>query len=606
MSKKTNKRSVVPLSVQWIMEGQALIEEHPLFGQLSVHQDIREMRPTDKNSSAYITRAGWLILNKNKRHTPPEWAYCIAHLLLHLGLGHTNPDKVSKAVDLRLWNIACDIYVTKFLQDIKLPGAPEEAILLESFPGSLRNEQTIYDYLSQHREQAERYQVLGTRSPDLNDIFDLEDIWDTHSWRRNYKDYFEQDFAHALQYSVKSVLQSAANAEILSEYNTRSRQAANWFINSFPLLGGLAAHFKVIEDSVYCQRQEIQIAAVNVERQEIYVNPAAGLSDEELRFVLAHEYLHAGLDHANRAKGRDPYLWNIACDYVINGWLEEMKVGRMPEGGLMYDEQLKGMSAEEIYDELVRNIRISRKLMTFRGYGKGDVIGMDDRPHGSVNLDDFCRNALMQGLEYHLSGHRGLLPSALVEEIRALAMPPIPWDVKLAQWFDDFFAPLEKHRTYARPSRRQASTPDIPRPRYFLDDTQTAGRTFGVVIDTSGSMSPTDIGLALGAIASYADAKDVPKVRVIFCDARAYDQGYLSPEEMAGRVEVTGRGGTVLQPGIDQLENAKDFPQDGPILIITDGEIERDLVIKREHAFLLPIGHTLPFRPRGKVFYYEK
>ena len=139
-----------------------------------------------------------------------------------------------------------------------------------------------------------------------------------------------------------------------------------------------------------------------------------------------------------------------------------------------------------------------------------------------------------------------------------------------------------------------------------MDDTQTDGRTFGVVIDTSGSMSAKDIGIALGAVASYADAKDVPKARVIFCDAQAYDMGYLAPEEMAGRVEVTGRGGTILQPGIDKLEKAKDFPKDGPILIITDGEIERNLTIHHEHAFLLPAGHTLPFRPKGKVFYYEK
>ena len=147
--------------------------------------------------------------------------------------------------------------------------------------------------------------------------------------------------------------------------------------------------------------------------------------------------------------------------------------------------------------------------MTFRGYGKGDIIGVGERKNGSVSLDDFCKNALMQGLEYQISSGRGFIPAGLIEEIRALAMPPIPWDVKLAKWFDDFFAPIEKHRTYARPSRRQASTPDIPRPRYFIDDTQTEGRTFGVVIDTSGSMSAKDIGIALGAIASYADAKDV-------------------------------------------------------------------------------------------------
>ncbi len=113
------------------------------------------------------------------------------------------------------------------------------------------------------------------------------------------------------------------------------------------------------------------------------------------------------------------------------------------------------------------------------------------------------------------------------------------------------------------------------------------------------------IGYALGAIASYAAAKDVPFARVVFCDACAYDAGYLAPEDIAGRVQVKGLGGTVLQPGVDLLESAADFPKEGPILIITDGEIEKSMIIKRKHAFLIPKGKRLPFRPRGDVFYFS-
>ena len=109
----------------------------------------------------------------------------------------------------------------------------------------------------------------------------------------------------------------------------------------------------------------------------------------------------------------------------------------------------------------------------------------------------------------------------------------------------------------------------------------------------------------MGAAASYAAAKDVPFVRIIFCDAEATDAGYMAPEDIAGRVEITGRGGTILQPGIDALEKAKDFPPSGPILVITDGYIEDNLKIRRKHAFLIPNGNRLPFRPKGKVFYME-
>jgi len=108
-------------------------------------------------------------------------------------------------------------------------------------------------------------------------------------------------------------------------------------------------------------------------------------------------------------------------------------------------------------------------------------------------------------------------------------------------------------------------------------------------------------GKALDTIASYSIARDVPFVRVIFCDAVAYDAGYLAPEELLTKVKVRGRGGTVLQPGIQLLEAAQDFPKDGPILIITDGQCDR-LAIKRQHAFVLPQGAKLPFVPKGEVF----
>ena len=94
-------------------------------------------------------------------------------------------------------------------------------------------------------------------------------------------------------------------------------------------------------------------------------------------------------------------------------------------------------------------------------------------------------------------------------------------------------------------------------------------------------MCSSQIGLALGAIASYAVSKDVPYVRIIFCDAEATAAGFLAPEDIAGRVEITGRGGTILQPGVDALERAKDFPLSGPILIITDGYIEENLKVKK-------------------------
>jgi hypothetical protein len=96
----------------------------------------------------------------------------------------------------------------------------------------------------------------------------------------------------------------------------------------------------------------------------------------------------------------------------------------------------------------------------------------------------------------------------------------------------------------------------------------------------------------------------VSAVRVIFCDARPHDNGWMHPFDIGGRVRVRGRGGTVLQPGVDLLLAAPDFPKDGPVLVITDGWTDR-VRVSREHAFLIPAGATLPVPPRGPVFRFS-
>ena len=81
-----------------------------------------------------------------------------------------------------------------------------------------------------------------------------------------------------------------------------------------------------------------------------------------------------------------------------------------------------------------------------------------------------------------------------------------------------------------------------------------------------------------------------------------------SPSRLSSAVTVKsarGRGGTVLQPGAELLEKAQDFPKEAPLLIITDCECDRLDLFGRDHAFLVPRGRSLPFPPKGPVFYLE-
>lgn len=602
-------------------EGYMRVYVHPLFSPLARTCLFNRSQYDDNlctpDGYAVVTNNGDIYINPHQLLEPDEWMYILAHCLLHLGLGHFRVH-----ADSLRWNIACDRVVACFLQEFKFGKRPDAMDV--PIDSGTRDEDKLYTQLlkSNLNENLQVYTTAASWQEDI--IFEPE----RKRWNNQVPDWealFGRGLANAVAHVVLDV-SGAHNTE--RKLDSDSERTKAWFLNHFPLLGALAVAFKVIEDPRICHQMNISVAAVDAEAGKIYFNPAAfddswdkQQREDEFRFVMAHELLHVALRHHARRQGREPFLWNVACDYVINEWLVEMQVGAMPKFGLLYDPELKGLNAEAIYEKITTDMRMYRKrpsikrklyrsFTTFRGKGGCDIL--DGSIPGwwatgdGISLDDFYRRALAQGFQYHCSTGRGTIPAGLIEEIMAVGRPPIPWDVELAKWFDAHFPPLETYRTYARPSRRQASTPDIPRPRYVKQPLDEMSRTFGVVLDTSGSMSRPLLAKALGSIASYAIARDVPHVRVVFCDAHAYDEGYMSPEDIANRVRVKGRGGTVLMPGIRLLEQAEDFPDKGPILIITDTECDR-LTIKggRDHAYLVPKGKRLPFPSAAPVFYVE-
>ncbi|WP_431954643.1 vWA domain-containing protein [Nocardia lijiangensis] len=561
-----------------------MVRAHRAFAYLPGRLYELDPRQTPPEVWARIVGAG-VAYHPKRRAESAEWAWVFAHCLLHAGFGHLDPRGVDPAnivteIDLsESWSIdkaephpayraACCAVVDQYLATMKIGRRPIE------FPGT--------PSLSDEHAAAARWRDSAVPAEYRRD--DPPDFLISGAAAAERAD-DPGRFATGIAAAARDAL-TVAGGEPTPEGRRPQRAwdaALSWFVSSYPLLGALAAGMTLVADADLARGWDIAIAAVNAEAAEIYVNPLAGLTQQEWRFVLAHEMLHAALRHGERTAWRDPYLFNIACDYVVNGWLVELGVGVMPEG-LLYDPELKGCSAEEVYDRIAVDLRRLRKLATLRGRGRGDVLG-EPLPHSGgvgrfVDLDEYYRNALSTGLAYHLNSGRGYVPAALEQAIRAMDQPPLPWDAQLAHWFDEH---------------------DIPRPAWVRPEEATRLPTFGVVLDTSGSMDAALLGKGLGAIASYALARDVPRARVVYCDAAAYDAGYLPVEEIARGVRVRGRGGTVLQPGVRLLERADDFPAGGPILIITDGACDV-LRVRHEHAYLIPAGSSLPFRPYGPVF----
>jgi predicted metal-dependent peptidase len=552
---------------------------------------------------------GVVFLNPNvpgqSERTMEEWQYILAHQLGHLALNHAERGQALERVP---WNIASCSAVDDLLRKLRLGTPPAD--YNGDYGFASQNEEEIYEQIVTDPRLAPPLVTFAGHG--RHDMVSTQ-YKVTNYQRKSYgaRPSYEVLFAEGIRWAVHRAVETAADIQTGERPNRWQplEQARQWVMNHMPLLGPLAAQIRVIADAELCDRMDIGIAAVNEFLGEIYFRPDRGLTPPEILFVYVHELLHVALLHGTRLQGRNPEIWNFACDFVINGWLIEMGIGQAPRMGLLYDPRLQNRSSEEVYDLLAADRKQCRGLRGLRGklgdilYGSGALaIRRDDM----TTMDDIVRRCMAAGLACQEIG-RGFAPLGLLEEIKSLFTPPVPWDVDLARWMDAHVPLLrDPLRTYARASRRQSSTPDIPRPARYIPQEWKDACTFGVVMDTSGSMDRVTLGRALGAIASYSEARDVPAVRLVMCDASPYDRGMVAPTELRGIFPVVGRGGTVLQPALGYLLSRPDFPRSAPIMIITDGWCEEELLVPRDHCFVLPrktyAEGAMPLRTSAPVF----
>lgn len=328
--------------------GVRLIQRHPMFSPLYAHSGIvrREGNLCPADGWTVVTSDGYIHAHPSRVGEPEEWAYVFAHCLLHLGFGHMSERNTARA-----WNVACDWVVARFLADMKFGTPPDDIVCPPAT--AARTEQRLFEHFREQGIPPEAT-CLGTAGQHHADM-----IWRpeaSSAYGRAVR--WPQIFGTGLAAAVSSAVNVAGGREAFLGATTAKQSVAQrahaWFISSYPLLGALASAFDIIEDPTICIRMEISVAAVDAMGREIYINPAAGLDQQECRFVMAHELLHVSLHHQARHAGRDPYLWNVACDFVINGWLIEMGLGEFPKVGGLYDPELKGLSAESIYDRSSR------------------------------------------------------------------------------------------------------------------------------------------------------------------------------------------------------------------------------------------------------------
>jgi predicted metal-dependent peptidase len=149
---------------------------------------------------------------------------------------------------------------------------------------------------------------------------------------------------------------------------------------SHPFFAYILLNFNMKESS---EEQGIPTFAVN-KYGNLFFNPefADTLSDDQLIYVLAHEAMHIAKGDFFRRGDRDPLVWNVVSDCVINDilnqeGLSQLTIGYIPDrsGNIKINDKtynVRDKSTEEFYDEVCPDLPVSYISSLSASSGSGD------------------------------------------------------------------------------------------------------------------------------------------------------------------------------------------------------------------------------------------
>lgn len=315
----------------------------------------------------------------------------------------------------------------------------------------------------------------------------------------------------------------------------------------------------------------------------LYLDPAtlAAWGPQVSGGVLIHEAGHLVRDHAGRAAALpgpvDHERWNYATDAAINDDLIRAGIA-LPDGVVTpSDLGLSDAGIEEgYYAQLGGSAAGSPQAGQGAdggqggcGSGAGDPVQPWELPvedAAAPGLDEgrvsIARRRTAQAVRDAAARGRGTVPAGLARWAQEeLSAPSVPWRKVLAGAVRRTAALAAGRVTYSysRPGRRRLPgivTPAMRAPKV----------TAAVVVDTSGSMSPHDLAVALAEVSGVIKAVG-GSVRVLTCDAQASTAREVRRGE---DVRLVGGGGTDMRVGIEAAARLRPAPD--VTVVLTDGD----------------------------------
>ena len=313
----------------------------------------------------------------------------------------------------------------------------------------------------------------------------------------------------------------------------------------------------------------------------IYINPEVigNYSLAGWLGILLHEIQHVSLFHMTRRGNKNPFLWNIAGDYVINLFIKDLESKdriELPKDALL-DEKYRGMSTEQVYDKLLEDVPPQLKDI-IENPGKytpeeiKDKLGplandciyseAEDKDGNTSKMEDEIRTMLVEAkTSTELSGKKaGKMPSELERYLDKLYKPALPWKSILQNYLTEI---TREGFNFLRPNRRYMTH------KVYLPERKSVNLAkVDLVIDTSGSIN-NELFLRFMSEVNHLLSKFRPKeIALSQFDHKHRGTDILTPHSDLKKVEFKGGGGTCIKETLEVLNKTSTSKV---IIILTDG-----------------------------------
>lgn len=337
-----------------------------------------------------------------------------------------------------------------------------------------------------------------------------------------------------------------------------------------PFFGNMATRLKLINADSW-------LPTAATDGRNFYYNTdfVNRLTAGELEFLFGHEILHVVYDHMGRVDTRDPRLWNCACDYAVNQDLVEHNIGTKITPCLL-DNKYRGMSSEEIYDDLFENAekididQLLDQIIDEHMDGK-DAEGEDSDKEGNgrpkpmtaeerEELKNEIREAMLQSAQASGAGN---LPSGVKRLIKDLTSPVVNWHDLIEQQIQSL---VKDDFSWMRPSRRSWHM-DAVMPGMIPGEEIDVH----IALDMSGSIGDEDTKAFLSEIKGIMESYDNYRIHVWCFDTEIYNHQVFDSENGDDILdyEPQGGGGTDFEANWTYMRENDIQPK--KFIVFTDG-----------------------------------